>query len=303
MQILFIILHEIKRKVNRSRAFLRKSLRKKVERGTMTLKGEDSMNAFYERRPDEMSVFHADSIQFPAHFHESLELFYAIEDGHIVWAGGREQKMRPGDLALLFPGTIHAYNMVEGVESSSALLAVVPLNLTGEFRQILAEMHPETPFLPAESLHPDVDYAFHSLEKPEDPPNLRARRVLVQLILSRALPFLNLQKKSGEPTIVYQLVDILSREYREQLTLDGLSKRLGVSRYTLSRIFSEQIGCGFPEYVNRLRLGEAENLLSNTSLPITEISYRCGFETPRTFNRAFRSQLGVTPREYRGRKE
>ena len=94
-------------------------------------------------------------------------------------------------------------------------------------------------------------------------------------------------------------MDILSREYREQLTLEGLSKRLGVSRFTLSRVFSEQIGCGFPEYVNRLRLNEAETMLANTGLPITEISYRCGFETPRTFNRVFRGQLGVTPREYR----
>ena len=203
------------------------------------------MNAFYERRPDEMTVFHADSIDFPAHFHESLEMFYAIEEGHLVTAGGREQKMGAGDLALIFPGSIHAYGMEEGVAASPALLAVAPLPL------------------------------------------------------SRTLPMMKLRKKSGEHTIVYQLVDILSREYREQLTLEGLSKRLGVSRFTLSRVFSEQIGCGFPEYVNRLRLNEAETMLANTGLPITEISYRCGFETPRTFNRVFRGQLGVTPREYR----
>ena len=257
------------------------------------------MNAFYERRPDEMTVFHADSIDFPAHFHESLEMFYAIEEGHLVTAGGREQKMGAGDLALIFPGSIHAYGMEDGVAASPALLAVVPLTFTGEFRQALSEMQPETPFLSAGELHPDVDYAFSSLERPENPPNLKARRALVQLILSRTLPMMKLRKKSGEHTIVYQLVDILSREYREQLTLEGLSKRLGVSRFTLSRVFSEQIGCGFPEYVNRLRLNEAETMLANTGLPITEISYRCGFETPRTFNRVFRGQLGVTPREYR----
>ncbi len=257
------------------------------------------MNAFYERRPDEMTVSHADSIDFPAHFHESLEMFYAIEEGHLVTAGGREQKMGAGDLALIFPGIIHAYGMEDGADSSLALLAVVPLTFTGEFRQPLSEMQPETPFLSAGELHPDVDYAFRSLEKPEAPPNPQARRALVQLILSRTLPMMKLRKKSGEHTIVYQLVDILSREYREQLTLEGLSRRLGVSRFTLSRVFSEQIGCGFPEYVNRLRLRDAEALLSDTDLSITEISYRCGFETPRTFNRAFRSQLGRTPREYR----
>ena len=258
------------------------------------------MDAFYERRPEELTVNESDILDFPAHFHESLELFYAQTAGTTVLAGEHSRDMQPGDLALIFPNRVHAYRCNNPQQPQNrAQLLIVPLQLTGEYRQILSEMVPENPFLESRRLHPDIVYAFSSFARKESHANPRASRALIQLILSRALPELSLHRSSGEQSLVFRIVEYLCGRYREPVTLDQLAKALGVSRYTVSRIFSEKIGCGFPEYLNRLRLGEAESLLASTQASITEISFRCGFETPRTFNRAFSKRHGITPREYR----
>lgn len=260
-------------------------------------------DAFYEHRSGELAIFCSRGIDFPAHFHESLELFYALHAGVSVTIGGQTMEMDQGDLAMAFCNSVHAYSSRKDLpDPPQALLLIVPPALMGEYRQTLSEMIPENPFLKAQYLHPDIAYAFSSLRNRSDPPNVRAERALVQLILSRTLPLLRLRRSMVKESLLYQIVDILSTSYREPVTLDDLAKKLGVSRYTISRVFSEKLSCGFPEYLNRLRLSEAENLLVNTDRSITEISYCCGFETPRTFNRAFFKKHAITPREFRQRE-
>lgn len=258
-----------------------------------------AQEAFYEHRDEEMTVQHSRNIDYPAHFHECLELFYVCSGSARLTVGGQAARMEAGDLALIFSNVIHSYlSRPQSEEVSDSLLLIVPLALTGEYRRLLSETTPENPFLPSGRLHPDVPYAFSSIARDEER-NPRAERALVQLILSRTLPLLPLKKGAAEPALVYQIVSQLAASYREPVTLDSLALKLGVSRYTLSRAFSEKLGCGFPEYLNRLRLSEAESLLLNTSCPITEISYHCGFETPRTFNRAFLKRRGISPRDFR----
>lgn len=249
-----------------------------------------------------MTIQHSRNIDYPAHFHECLELFYARSGGAQVMAGDCSAAMEAGDLALIFSNVIHSYTSRPREEGESdALLLIVPLSLTGEYRQLLSDTMPENPFLRAGQLHRDVAYAFSSIAR-EEARNPQAERALIQLILSRTLPQLRLKKGAADSSLLYQIVRQLSADYREPVTLESLAQKLGTSRYTLSRTFSEKLGCSFPAYLNRLRLSEAESLLLNTDCSITEISFRCGFETPRTFNRAFLRHRGMTPREFRGRK-
>ena len=64
-------------------------------------------------------------------------------------------------------------------------------------------------------------------------------------------------------------------------------------------MMSAKLRMGFNDYINSLRVSNACKLLRKTDLSITEISERVGFNTLRTFNRAFSKQMGMTPREYR----
>ena len=78
-----------------------------------------------------------------------------------------------------------------------------------------------------------------------------------------------------------------------------MAAQLGVSTSYLARIFSRRLHMSFNDYINRLRVQAAQDLLRSTDRPVTEVMLEVGFESQSTFNRVFRDIQGITPREYR----
>ena len=66
-----------------------------------------------------------------------------------------------------------------------------------------------------------------------------------------------------------------------------------------SRLFKEEVGKGFSELVNEIRVRHAMHLLTETSEPIQSIAQQVGYNNWSTFLRAFRKIAGVTPLQYR----
>ena len=91
--------------------------------------------------------------------------------------------------------------------------------------------------------------------------------------------------------------------FLEPVTLDMLSRELGVSKFLISRIFSDQLHTSFRDYVNGRRVALAQMLLLSTTNPVTEIAFESGFNSLRSFYRAFKKEYGNTPNEYRRNAE
>ena len=72
-----------------------------------------------------------------------------------------------------------------------------------------------------------------------------------------------------------------------------------LERFKLSRICNHQIGMGFNAYLKSLRVTAAMRRLAFTNKGMQEIALGCGFESVRTFNRAFSEETGISPSEYR----
>lgn len=90
------------------------------------------------------------------------------------------------------------------------------------------------------------------------------------------------------------------RLYRNHaLNLRNLSDHLKVSENYLSQVLNDYIGSNFYEYVNRWRVKEACDLLTNTTIRIIDIGEDVGFNARSTFNAAFRKEMGQTPSDYR----
>ncbi|MBO7311046.1 MAG: helix-turn-helix transcriptional regulator, partial [Clostridia bacterium] len=77
---------------------------------------------------------------------------------------------------------------------------------------------------------------------------------------------------------------------------------LHISKYYVSHIMSNKLKMGFNDYINSIRVSNACKYLRKTDKSITEISGIVGFNTMRTFNRAFLKQTGMTPSEYREKR-
>lgn len=73
----------------------------------------------------------------------------------------------------------------------------------------------------------------------------------------------------------------------------------GISTFTLSRIFKNQVGIGFQDYLISKRLEYAKDLLLTTSASVSEITMQSGFSNENHFSRTFKCHVGVTPTNYR----
>ena len=93
----------------------------------------------------------------------------------------------------------------------------------------------------------------------------------------------------------------IAAETDEIPTLRELASMAQMSRYQLSRHFRKETGTGVRDYVRRLRLARACELLVNSKQSITETAIDCGFYDLSHFDHVFSRQFGITPREFRRR--
>jgi AraC-like DNA-binding protein len=84
------------------------------------------------------------------------------------------------------------------------------------------------------------------------------------------------------------------------LSLQQVSHDLEINPSYLSREFSKYFeNLSFGDYIRKLRIEKATNLLETTNYPLTEIAYLTGFSDHSHFNRIFKKQMGMTASEYR----
>lgn len=76
-------------------------------------------------------------------------------------------------------------------------------------------------------------------------------------------------------------------------------QKLNISQNHLIRLFRQQLHMTPVEYINKLRVGKAVQLLSNADTNILNIALSCGFGSLSTFYACFKKQVGLTPKEYR----
>jgi AraC family carnitine catabolism transcriptional activator len=87
-------------------------------------------------------------------------------------------------------------------------------------------------------------------------------------------------------------VDLMIATLDRPLSLDEIATRVGITVWTLGRLFRRHLRETPAAYYRNLRLSEARNLLRNSSLRVSEIANLCGFENPESFARAYRRRYG-----------
>jgi AraC family transcriptional regulator len=98
---------------------------------------------------------------------------------------------------------------------------------------------------------------------------------------------------------VTKTVRTIGRHPDASLTLDALAREAGLSRYHFLRTFEQLTGITPHQYVRRTRLREAGMRLIAEPGSVLDIALDCGFGDVSTFNRAFRTEFGMSPRAFR----
>ena len=72
-----------------------------------------------------------------------------------------------------------------------------------------------------------------------------------------------------------------------------------MSPYYFSKLFKEEVGENFIDYLTALRISKAKEYMCDKSLSIREAGSMAGYADPNYFSRIFKKHTGMTPREYR----
>ena len=98
---------------------------------------------------------------------------------------------------------------------------------------------------------------------------------------------------------IQKAVGLIQLRYWDDVSLAGLARELGMSKYHLSRRFKEAVGVTFRSYLLRTRLERAKVLLGRSQDSITEVAHAVGFSDLPRFDKLFKRYSGLTPSAYR----
>ncbi|MDD4368232.1 MAG: AraC family transcriptional regulator [Oscillospiraceae bacterium] len=91
----------------------------------------------------------------------------------------------------------------------------------------------------------------------------------------------------------------IEQQYMHDISLDDVSRKVNISPYYFSKLFRQEAGVTFIEYLTDLRMNKARQLLESGTLPIRDIGAAVGYQDPNYFSRTFKRLTGMTPSDYR----
>ena len=108
-----------------------------------------------------------------------------------------------------------------------------------------------------------------------------------------------LQQKNAEPPAITRAKQFINSRQADDLSLADVAHAVNTSTFYFCKMFKKATGLNFTDYLSRVRIEKAKNLLLNPNLRISEIAYEVGFQSLTHFNRMFRKLVGQSPSEYR----
>jgi len=154
--------------------------------------------------------------------------------------------------------------------------------------------------LPSGSLVLDIEEAERKVD------NCLTIHELKEVCGGLAEEYANWIRKLGRPALreeVVKAIDYIHRHYRERVTLEDVAEYVSMNKSYFSRLFKQETGEMFHEFLIRSRMEQAQELLLSTDVKIGDIATEVGYNDIFYFNRAFKAYAGMSPGEYRSTEQ
>jgi len=249
-----------------------------------------------------------------SHLHKGFEFTYVLSGELFAEAGGKNYVVGKGEAMLITPFTAHAYR--SGADCVT-FVAVFSGSYVEDFTRLVTEKSPLSPvFAPApetlayiekvmifpgqksdERAYPGQKEFAIRVDKPDD----FRLKAAIYAVCSDFFAGSTLISERKDYSLFRDMLDYIETNYDEDVTLTGMAKALGYDYRYLSRLFGKNFSAGFKTPVNQYRVDRAATLIRSTSRSLSDIAFACGFQSIRSFNRAFRDITGAAPSALRKR--
>ena len=268
---------------------------------------EDDMQTFYENRNEDLycrdSRYASKTMGYTSHLHSHIELGFLFSGHTRVTVDSEVYDVRAGDVVVVFPNQIHRF---ETVEREKYILLIVNPDLLPEFSAQLTGCLPASNLLAGAAKDKELEELILRISDTyygDEPYKEMILRGYLLSFFGKLLQRADLREvQSRDYHVLGMILNYCISNSDKNLSLGHLERELHISKYYISHIMSNKLHMGFNDYINSLRVSNACKHLVKSNRTVTEISEIVGFNTMRTFNRAFSKQMGCTPSEYRAQK-
>jgi len=257
---------------------------------------------YHDPRPADVSLHH----------HDFYEVYYFLDGQMDYRVEGRIYHLQPGDLLLIGPMEFHQPVAQSGAEKLERIVLWINKAYLEQFTG--ADVSLTRCFDTSRAGHTNLlrlspaqrtDFTLRMGELlretygPDYASDLASQGILLQLMveLNRVAIRAEEQGSAQESSaLISGVLQYISENYNEDLSLDTLARQFYVSKYHLSHEFSRVVGTSVYRYILLKRLQIAKQMLAAGISP-GAVCEHCGFGDYANFYRAFKSQYGISPRD------
>ena len=244
-------------------------------------------------------------------FHRFHEIFCITEGRCSVLIGRRIYRLQAGDMAVIPARTLHKTDYLSDGPHTKFVVSLTKetaAEIDGFLGEQLTPMCLQAGSVTLPTQRREAIYLLLGrmlYEQENQPPHAHsvAKACLCELLTSLLRYRAQEAEHDGTPDEgmerIHRVTGYLYEHLGEEITLPHLAAHFAVSPSHLSRTFKQATGFGLREYLVNLRIQRACELLLSTTLSITDIADKCGFNDSNYFGDAFRKAIGVSPRNYR----
>ena len=127
---------------------------------------------------------------------------------------------------------------------------------------------------------------------------------VIEQLLAKAIEIRDRASGRRYSDLITTAKEEIEKKYMtEEISLNTVAMRVGMSPSYFSSIFSKEVGQTFVEYLTEVRMNKAKELLMCSAMKTSEIGYEVGYRDPHYFSYIFKKTQGCSPKEYRSRRK
>ncbi len=102
-----------------------------------------------------------------------------------------------------------------------------------------------------------------------------------------------------EADSIHQIKQYIMKHSHEDISLDALGRKVGLSPIYISKMFKEKLGVNYIDFLTECRIEKAKKLMANPDKSLKEITFEVGYHEPNYFSKVFKKMVALSPTEYR----
>ena len=257
----------------------------------------------YEYRTESIatSTLAKHTISYPLLIHQQMEFVYISKGQAICTIDGHKETLNEGDMGIVFSHVPHEYDFFD----CEFYMVMFSPSICSDFYNELNEVKPEYPFI-KNCKNEEISHLLrkaHSSYCKKTDMGYNISKGYINALVGETLERLTMIPHKNENSgLSARILIYCSENFKNDITVESLSKAIGISTKYCSKVIKTLLKQNFREYINTLRMFEATKLLKSSEHPITYIALEVGYKNQSTFNRVFINRFGMTPKEYRAQQ-